>query len=310
MVSIVKQKTIKKEILIEGISLHKGNYAKIRILPAESDTGIKFIRTDIKKNNTILASWKNVTDTKMCTILSNKDGITISTIEHLMAAISSFQIDNLLIEVNGPELPILDGSAIQFVEKFENVGIVNQNENKKFIKILKPIKYEFNKSFASVSPSKNNLKISYNINFTHPLIKNEEYKINLDKNNFKNQIASARTFGFKEEHEKLKELGLAKGASLDNCIVLNGKRILNNSGLRYKNEFLRHKILDACGDLYLAGSSILGHFKGFQSGHYVNNQLLRKLFKDKSAYTRVNMSSEKLEEINVIALQIPNTIAS
>tara|TARA_B100000315_G_C14487021_1_gene545665 strand:+ start:21 stop:953 length:933 start_codon:yes stop_codon:yes gene_type:complete len=310
MISIVKQKTIKKEILIEGISLHKGNYTKIRILPAESNTGIKFIRTDIKKNNTILASWKNVTDTKMCTMLSNKNGISISTIEHLMAAISSFQIDNLLIEVNGPELPILDGSAIQYVEEFENVGIVDQNENKKFIKILKPIKYEFNKRFASVYPSKNNFKISYNINFAHPLIENEEYKINLNKNNFKNEIASARTFGFKEEHEKLKKLGLAKGASLDNCIVLNGKKILNNSGLRYKNEFLRHKILDVCGDLYLAGSSILGHFKGFQSGHYVNNQLLRKLFKNKSAYTKVNMSSEKLKEINIIAMPIPNTIAS
>lgn len=310
MISIVKQKTIKKEILIEGISLHKGNHTKLKILPAETNSGIKFIRTDIKKNNTILASWKNVTDTKMCTILSNDNGVSVSTIEHLMAAISSFEIDNLSIEVNGPELPILDGSAIKFFEEFENVGIVNQNENKKFIKILKSIKFKSNKSFASVSPSKNNLKISYYINFSHPLINNEEYKINLNKNNFKNEIANARTFGFKEEHKKLKKIGLAKGASLDNCIVLNGKKILNNDGLRYKNEFIRHKILDACGDLYLAGSTILGHFKGFQSGHYVNNQLLRKLFKDKSAYTRVNMSSEKLEEINVIAMPILNKKAS
>ena len=141
MISIVKQKTIKKEILIEGISLHKGNHTKLKILPAETNSGIKFIRTDIKKNNTILASWKNVTDTKMCTILSNDNGVSVSTIEHLMAAISSFEIDNLLIEVNGPELPILDGSAIKFFEEFENVGIVNQNENKEFIKILKSIKY-------------------------------------------------------------------------------------------------------------------------------------------------------------------------
>ena len=308
--SLIKQKTIKEEVLISGVSLHRGKYTKLKIIPAKENTGIKFIRTDKKKNNIVKAKWKNVINTKMCTVISNNSGIKVATIEHLMASLASFQINNLIVEINGPEVPILDGSSKQYYTEIEKSGIVNQSENQKFIKILKNIKLKSKNTSVSLSPSKNNLKISFNINFQHPLIKKEKYEIELNKNSFKNNIASSRTFGFKEEHEKLKKLGLAKGASLKNCVVINGKKILNKNGLRYDNEFVRHKVLDAYGDLYLAGFPILGHFQGCHSGHYLNNQLLRKLFQNKSSFTLVNMSSKQREETNIIALPIVNKIAS
>ena len=310
MDSLIKQKTIKKEILIKGTSLHRGKDTKLKILPAKENTGIKFIRTDKKRNNIIQARWNNVTDTKMCTVISNRSGIKVSTIEHLMAAIASYQINNLRIEINESEVPILDGSSKQFCNKIEKAGVVNQSENQKFIKILNNIKLKSKHTYASLSPSKNNLKVSFNIDFQHPLIKNERYHIQVNKNNFKNEIAPARTFGFKKEHKKLKKLGLANGASLENCVVINRNKILNKNGLRYDNEFVRHKVLDVCGDLYLAGYPILGHFKGYQSGHYLNNQLLRKLFQNKSAFAMVNMTLKQREETNIIAMPIPNKIAS
>ena len=173
MDSLIKQKTIKKEILIKGTSLHRGKDTKLKILPAKENTGIKFIRTDKKRNNIIQARWNNVTDTKMCTIISNRSGIKVSTIEHLMAAIASYQINNLTIEINESEVPILDGSSKQFCNKIEKAGVVNQSENQKFIKILNNIKLKSKDTYASLSPSKNNLKVSFNIDFQHPLIKNE-----------------------------------------------------------------------------------------------------------------------------------------
>ena len=310
MSSLIKQKTIKKKISLHGISLHTGQDTKLKILPSKENTGIQFIRTDLKRNNIIKARWDNVTDTKMCTVISNKYGVKVATIEHLIAAIASLQINNLIIEIDGSEVPILDGSSKQFFSELENAGTSNQNENQEFIKILKNFKLKSKHTYTSLSPSKNNLKISFNINFEHPLIKKENYHIEINKNNFKNKIASARTFGFKNEHEKLKKLGLANGASLKNCVVINGNKILNKNGLRYENEFVRHKVLDVCGDLYLAGYPILGHFEGYQSGHYLNNQLLRKLFQNKSAFTIVNKSLKQKEETNIIAMPLANKIAS
>ena len=269
-----------------------------------------FVRKDKKINNIIRANWENVTNTKLCTTISNKFGVTVSTIEHLMSAISALQIDNLKIEISGPEVPILDGSSKIYFEKISNTGIVPQEKNKQFIKIIKKVSFINGSSQASLSPSKNNFDISYKLNYNHPLIKKEKYSININKNNYKNEIASARTFGFLEEYKKLKKDGLAKGASLNNCIVLNGKKILNKTRLRYKNEFIRHKILDAIGDLHLSGYSILGHFEGDKSGHNINNELLKKVFSDKSSYTLVNMSRASKKENNIIALQIPSQIAS
>ena len=307
---IIKQKTIRKEICFQGIALHTGIKSKLKLIPAESGNGIVFIRKDKKKKNIIKATWRNVTNTRLCTTISNEFGTAVSTIEHLMSAISALQIDNLIIEVYGPELPILDGSSKVYFKKISNIGLVHQEKNKQFIKILKKVIIKKGTSKASLSPSKNNFEVSYELNYPHPLLKKEIYSLNVNKKNYKNEVASARTFGFLDEYKKLKKAGLAKGASLNNCIVLNGKKILNKTGLRYKNEFIRHKILDAIGDLRLAGYSILGHFKGKKSGHKINNELLKKIFSDKSNFTLVPMSKASKKKNNVIALQIPNQIAS
>ena len=310
MSSLIKQKTIKKVVSFEGIALHTGIKSKIKLNPANCNKGIYFVRKDLKKNNIIKANWKNVSNTKLCTKISNKFGISITTIEHLMSALSALQIDNLKIEIYGSEVPILDGSSKTFFNKISNIGVLPQEKNKQFLKILKRVSFKNNGSEASISPSKNNFDVSYKINYNHPLIKEEKYFINVNKNNYKNSIARARTFGFIEEYKSLKEKGLAKGASLNNCIVLNGNKILNKSGLRYKNEFVRHKILDIVGDLHLSGHSILGNFEGNKSGHETNNKLLKKIFADKSSYSLVNMNKVNKKENNIIALQIPSRIAS
>jgi len=310
MSSLIKQKTIRKEVSFEGTAVHSGLKSKVKLLPAESNNGIVFVRKDKNRKNIIKASWSNVSNTTLCTTISNEFGVTVSTIEHLMSAISALQIDNLKIEVSGPEIPILDGSSKIYFEKISDVGVVSQEKNKQFIKILKKVSVKNGTSRASLSPSKNNFNISYKLNYDHPLIKKENYSIDINENNYKNEIASARTFGFVEDYKKLKSDGRAKGASLNNCIVLNGKKILNKSGLRYKNEFVRHKVLDVIGDLHLSGYSILGHFKGEKSGHKINNELLKKVFSDKSSYKRISMSEAIKKENNIIALQIPNQIAS
>ena len=310
MTSLIKQKTIQNEILFQGRALHTGVKSKLRLIPSGSNKGIVFIRKDKNINNIVRANWKNVTNTKLCTTISNKFGVTVSTIEHLMSAISALQIDNLKIEISGPELPILDGSSKIYFEKISDIGVVSQEKTKQFIKILKKVSIKNGTSRASLSPSENNFDVSYKLNYDHPLIKKEKYSINVNKKNFKNEIAPARTFGFIEEYKKLKKAGLVKGASLNNCIVLNGKKILNKTGLRYKNEFIRHKVLDVIGDLHLSGYSILGHFKGEKSGHKTNNELLKKIFSDKSSFTLVNMNKASKKENNIIALQIPSQIAS
>ena len=310
MSSLVKQKTIRKEVSFQGVALHTGFKSKLKLIPADNNKGIVFIRKDIKKKNIIKASWNNVSNTKLCTTISNKFGVTVSTIEHLMSAISALQIDNLKIEISSSEVPILDGSSKIYFKKISDIGVVSQKQNKQFIKILKKVSVKNGTSKASLSPSNNNFDISYKLNYTHPLIKKERYSININKNNFKNEIAPARTFGFIEEYKKLKKAGLAKGASFNNCIVLNGKKILNKTGLRYKNELIRHKILDVIGDLHLSGYSILGHFKGEKSGHKTNNELLKKIFSDKSSFALVNMNKASKKENNIIALQIPSQIAS
>jgi len=310
MSSLIKQKTIKKEISFQGIALHTGLKSRIKLVPAKNNKGIMFVRKDKSKKNVVKAKWDNVSNTRLSTTISNKYGVTVSTIEHLMSAISALQIDNLKIEISGPEVPILDGSSKIYFEKISEIGVIDQEANKQFIKILKKISVKNGTSQASLLPSKNNFNISYKLNYDHPLILKKKYSININKHNYKNEIASARTFGFIEEYKKLKKSGLAKGASLNNCIVLNGKKIINKTDLRYKNEFARHKILDVIGDLHLSGYSILGHFNGIRSGHKINNEILKKIFSDKSSFTLVNMSKIRKKENNIIALHIPNKIAS
>ena len=277
------QQTIEDKIILSGIGLHSGNQVELRLEPAGIDNGIKFIRTDKGKNNLINAIWSNVSETVLSTTISNKNGLKISTIEHLMSALSGLHIDNLNIFINSSEVPIMDGSSRPFVDAIENIGIKVQNKKRKLLNIKKVIEVKNNNSSVKIIPNKQ-FSIDFEIDFPSELVSKQSCQLQLINGNYKSDIASARTFGFEKDVKYLRSNGLALGGSLDNAVVVGDSEILNKDGLRYKDEFVRHKILDSIGDLYLAGSPIKGYFYGNKSGHYLNNQLLRKLFSDKSNY--------------------------
>ena len=277
------QQTIKNEILLAGIGLHSGKQVELQLKPAEIDNGIKFIRTDKIKDNVINAVWSNVTETVLSTTISNKGGLKISTIEHLMSALSGVHIDNLNIYINAPEVPIMDGSSRPFVDAIEDTGIKIQSKKRKILNVKKVIEVKNNDSSVKIIPNKQ-FSIDFEIDFPSQLVSKQSCQLQLINGNYKADIAAARTFGFEKDVEHLRSNGLALGGSLDNAVVVGERKILNKDGLRYNDEFVRHKILDSIGDLYLAGSPIIGYFYGNKSGHYLNNQLLRKLFSDESNY--------------------------
>ncbi len=277
------QQTLSEPISIEGIGLHSGINVSMKLLPAEADFGIKFFRTDLSSNNIVEALWSNVTNTQLSTTISNISGTSISTIEHLMSALSGLHIDNLKIEINGPEVPIMDGSSKDFVNLIENVAIKNLNKKRKIIKINKNIKVYNDDSYAKLKPNKQ-FSIDFEIDFPSKVISRQSCQLQLINGNYKSDIASARTFGFEKDVDILRSNGLALGGSLDNAVVVGDDKILNKEGLRFKDEFVRHKILDSIGDLYLAGAPIQGYFFGNKSGHYLNNLLLKSLFSDESNY--------------------------
>ena len=277
------QQTIKNEILLAGIGLHSGKQVELQLKPAEIDNGIKFIRTDKIKDNVINAVWSNVTETVLSTTISNKGGLKISTIEHLMSALSGLHIDNLNIYINAPEVPIMDGSSRPFVDAIEDTGIKIQSKKRKILNVKKVIEVKNNDSSVKIIPNKQ-FSIDFEIDFPSQLVSKQSCQLQLINGNYKSDIAAARTFGFEKDVEHLRSNGLALGGSLDNAVVVGERKILNKDGLRYNDEFVRHKILDSIGDLYLAGSPIKGYFYGNKSGHYLNNQLLRKLFSDESNY--------------------------
>ena len=277
------QQTIEESISLEGIGLHSGKIVKIILEPADINHGVKFIRTDKEKDNVIDAIWSNVSETVLSTTISNDTNLKISTIEHLMSALSGLHIDNLNIYINGPEVPIVDGSSRPFVDLIENVGIKVQNKKRKLLNIKKTIEVKNNDSSVKIMPNKQ-FSIDFEIDFPSKLVSKQSCQLQLINGNYKTDIAAARTFGFEKDVKDLRSNGLALGGSLDNAVVVGDSEILNKEGLRYQDEFVRHKILDSIGDLYLAGSPILGYFYGKKSGHYLNNQLLRKLFSDVSNY--------------------------
>jgi len=277
------QQTIEESISISGIGLHSGKLVEIKLLPAEVDHGIKFIRIDKKTDNVIDAVWSNVSETVLNTTISNQSGIKISTIEHLMSALSGLHIDNLIIYINASEVPIMDGSSKPFVDLIENVGIKVQNKKRKLLNIKKTIEVKKDNSSAKIIPS-NQFSIDFEIDFPSQLVSKQSCQLQLINGNYKTDIAAARTFGFEKDVEYLRSNGLALGGSLENAVVVGENEILNEEGLRYSDEFVRHKILDSIGDLYLAGSPIIGYFFGNKSGHHLNNQLLRKLFSDELNY--------------------------
>ena len=281
------QQTLSKPIQINGIGLHSGLNISMKLMPAEADFGIKFYRTDLNSNNIIEAIWSNVSNTNLCTTISNNNGSKVSTIEHLMSALSGLHIDNLKIEINGPEVPIMDGSSKDFVNLIEATPIKNLNKKRKIIKIKKSIKVSNDDSSVELKPN-GQFSIDFEIDFPSNLISKQSCQLQLINGNYKSDIASARTFGFEKDVDMLRSNGLALGGSLDNAVVVGDNKILNKEGLRFKDEFVRHKILDSIGDLYLAGSPIIGYFYGNKSGHYLNNQLLRKLFSDETNYEYIN----------------------
>ena len=277
------QQTIANPVSINGIGLHSGVNVSMKLIPADADYGIKFIRTDLKDKNLIDALWSNVTNTNLSTTISNKYGVSVSTIEHLMSALSGLHIDNIKIEINGPEVPIMDGSSIKFVNLIDTTSTKNLNKKIKILKVKKNIKEEINNTSAELKPN-NQFSIDFEIDFPSKLVTQQSCQLQLIKGNYKTDIASARTFGFEKDVDMLRSNGLALGGSLDNAVVVGESKILNSDGLRFKDEFVRHKILDSIGDLYLAGSPIHAYFFGNKSGHHLNNMLLKSLFADKNNY--------------------------
>ena len=286
----LKQKTLKSAIGCSGVGLHSGDKISMTLHPAEANSGIVFRRSDINGGGVeIKASFDNVRDTRLCTTIGDENGVLISTIEHLMAALAGAGVDNALVDVVGGEVPIMDGSAAPFMFLIDCAGLVEQDAPKRVVRVIKPVVVSEDGKSASLLPS-NDFSIDFEIDFDSSAIKRQSMRVDMVDGVFKNELSRARTFGFMHEVEALRAAGFAKGGSLDNAVVVSGDEILNEDGLRFDDEFVRHKILDAVGDLYLAGGTIAGHFSGVCTGHSLNNKLLRKLFSDASNYEWVNAS--------------------
>jgi len=286
---MIFQKTISKKVSIQGVGLHSGDAVTLSLLPAKPDSGITFVRKDLNSNNTIKVDPFLVSDTRLCSTLE-KESAKVMTVEHLMSALYAYSIDNIIIEISGIEVPILDGSSNPFIYLIQSGEPINQEREKKFIKVKKALKYEIDGKFAMLEPY-DGFKIDFSIDFPHPVFADRNNSISIDyyKDSYVDEIARARTFGFMQEVEYLRSNGLAKGGSLDNAIVMDEYKIINNDRLRYEDEFVRHKVLDAFGDLYLTGHALIGKFSAFKSGHEINNQLLRLLMKDKESYDLVSL---------------------
>ncbi len=279
---VVMQRTLKTSINCSGVALHSGLKVSMTLFPADANSGIVFKRTDIAgRGAEIPARWDHVVDTRMCTTLGNDDGVTIGTVEHLMAALAGCGVDNARIELNGPEVPIMDGSSQPFVFLVDCAGVVDQDTPRRVIRVLKSISVD--DGAARLSPG-SHLSLDFEIDFDNELVSKQTLSVGVVNGSFAKELARARTFGFLHEVESLRAAGLAKGGSLDNAVVVSGDSVLNEGGLRYDDEFVRHKVLDAIGDLYLSGAPIIGNFQGVCSGHATNNALLHALFADPDAW--------------------------
>ena len=276
------QKTIESSIELKGVGLHNGVNAILSLKPAEANTGIIFKRTDVDSEKSIIeANYKNVSAPILCTKIKNSSGISISTIEHLMAAFYGEGIDNILVEINAPEVPIMDGSAFEFVEAIRMAGIKEQNATKKFIKVLKKVEIKNGEKSISIEPLKNDLIIDFEIVYKNPLIRTRRKEFKFSNDDL-TSIYNSRTFCLYEDIDHIISQGLAKGGSLDNAIVVKENTILNDNGLRHRHEFVEHKILDCLGDLMLSGHRMFGLIRTSQGGHQLTNDLLRKFFSNKS----------------------------
>ena len=294
--SILTQKTVSRKISFKGIGIHTGVAVNLNILPASPNTGIVFKRVDLKSNNIVYPNYLNVSDTTLCTTISNQFGTKVSTIEHLMGALYGTGVDNAIIELDSQEVPIMDGSAKTFVDSINKVGLKFSDQPIKIIKINKKINITDGDKYISVDKSNVTGDIEFEIKYDNKLISNQKNKINIFEDDLID-IYNSRTFCLYEDIEKLKKLNLGKGGSLENAIVVKNEKVLNNSGLRNKLEFVNHKILDCMGDLFLSGHKIIGSVKCSQGGHKLTNQLLKKIFIDPSNYSLIEIKGKQLPHI-------------
>ncbi len=291
--SYLTQKTLRNHVSFSGVALHSGHQVNIRIKPADPDFGIVFKRVDLKDNNIVYPNFMNVTNTSLNTTVENEFGVKVSTIEHLMGALFGLGIDNALIEIDNEEVPILDGSAKNFIEKIILAGIQVSNSPIKIIKINKEINFSNGERFINIKPSTLNLEIDFELKYKNEIIGNQRNKVKVFEDDL-SDVYNSRTFCLFEDIEYIKKSGLAKGGSLDNAIVVKDKEILNPEGLRNKKEFVNHKILDCIGDLYTSGYRIIASVLCSQGGHYLTNQLLRKVFQNKENFSILEIKEKNL----------------
>lgn len=291
------QTTILNEVKNIGIGLHKGSAINITLSPLDANSGVVFYRSDLNKY--YKANYENVINTQMATVIGDKDGF-ISTIEHLMSALHAYGIDNILISIDANEVPVFDGSSLAFCDMLERAQITKLSARKQVYVLKKEVKVEENAKFALLSAT-NEPSYDFTINFNHKLIAKQDYKFTFNKVNFIKEIASARTFGFLKDVQALKSKGLALGGSLENAIVLDDDKILNPEGLRFENEFVRHKILDAIGDLYMLGKPVFANYKAYASSHDLNHKLTLKMLENPSSYELVTLDSNSKELLKVLS---------
>ena len=295
------QKTLNSQVSFSGIGLHSGKKVDVTLEPTNSNSGITFKRIDLEKNNEVIANFKNVSSAKLCTKIENEFGTTVSTVEHLMAAFYICGIDNLVVNLNGPEVPIMDGSAKNFVEIIKKNGLKTLKGKRKFVKIKKVIEFKDNDKYIKVSPS-NNFEVKFTLDYkNNPLIRTQTNSVNFKKKNLED-IYNARTFCLYEDIEEIKSIGLAKGGSLDNAIVVQGNKILNEEGLRSEKEFVNHKILDLAGDFMLSGVRVVGFVECVHGGHALTNKFLKKIFSEKSNYDVIESESSSQNVRKILPL--------
>ncbi|WP_307433772.1 UDP-3-O-acyl-N-acetylglucosamine deacetylase [Labrys monachus] len=284
------QTTLNDRVSLQGIGVHSGKPVSITLHPSEANSGIVFLRTHLEngREREILARYDNVTDTRLCTVIGDPSRGAVGTVEHLMAALRGLGVDNVTVEVDGPELPIMDGSSAVFVDAIDQVGIEMLRARRRKVKVLKPVRVEMGRAWAELLPFDKGFRLDVEIDFPSPLIGRQRRVLDLTPDAFRREISRARTFGFVKDVEQLWERGLALGSSLENSVALGEDRILNPEGLRYGDEFVRHKMLDAVGDLALAGAPLLGQYRSYCGGHRVNFMMLEALFSDSSAWTMVD----------------------
>jgi UDP-3-O-[3-hydroxymyristoyl] N-acetylglucosamine deacetylase len=297
---MIKQRTLKNVIRATGVGLHTGEKVYLTLRPAPAETGIVFRRTDLDPTVEIRACPENVSDTRLSTTLE-RDGVRVSTVEHLMSAFAGLGIDNAYVDLTAPEVPIMDGSAGPFVFLIQSAGIADQTAPKRFMRIKRQVRIEDGDKWASFEPFEG-FKVAFAIDFDHPTFRSSTQHTSVDfsTTSFVKEISRARTFGFMGELENLRQAGLARGGGVDNAIVLDEYRILNDDGLRYEDEFVKHKVLDAIGDLYLLGHSLIGAFSAYKSGHSLNNRLLRTLIANREAWELVTYTEQEQAPISFV----------